>query len=714
MDRASLSRESVARDDRRTTSVEARLGKLEAMLEKFLQRSRSRSKSRSRSPRRHVSRIRSRSSRSPRRRDSRSRSRRSDEHRMESITTNVTAIRATLPGRIRHGDENLIPVYDPAKEDMAIETWLRHVDELAKQYGWDDSSIMRLIATRLKGHARQWYDTRMRIATTWAEIKVYLVAQFRRTILFSRMLREADLYEAKPGQSLGDYCFQKLNLIRRLDIQLSDEKIVDMIIFGIPDGTLARTVRSAKYADSNELYASMCAMWKMPGRKEGKKIKTDRAAKTADKDEPKLSRCYNCGKVGHIVKDCRKPKIQCAECHKFGHRREDCSRNEVNVTQYIHNSNIFQMYIRVNGHKVESLVDTGSACMLIHASIIQKLVIKTELVDDTVLKGFTGQSVIINRIAPITVKIQNVVANVNSFVIPDQCMMHNAILGRDFLQQEHVLMLKRGNRLTFSDLKNCKRPQIIAAMDICTVEVSPTLNLGNVGNEERRLCVALIEEFRDCISSPMRDLGKMNTVSLEIRCVTDELIAYNPYRLAEPEKKVVRQIIADLLQNGIIRESDSPYASPITLVRKKTGDIRMCVDYRRLNAVTIKDKYPLPLIDDQIDSLGGNRYFTGLDLASGYYQVPVAENSIAKTAFVTNPWTFERDDSVSILGRRDYTVDDSGRRNRPATESIGGFPNTWSDSSPRKMFLFQTKDRVPRTGNKRTRGEARSTEDRRR
>lgn len=61
----------------------------------------------------------------------------------------------------------------------------------------------------------------------------------------------------------------------------------------------------------------------------------------------------------------------------------------------------------------------------------------------------------------------------------------------------------------------------------------------------------------------------------------------------------------------------------------------MCIDFRKLNAVTIKDKYPMPLIDDQIDQLGGYRYFTGLDLASGYYQVPLSEDSISKTAFVT-------------------------------------------------------------------------------
>jgi hypothetical protein len=74
-----------------------------------------------------------------------------------------------------------------------------------------------------------------------------------------------------------------------------------------------------------------------------------------------------------------------------------------------------------------------------------------------------------------------------------------------------------------------------------------------------------------------------------------------------------------------IRESVLPYVSPITLVKKKTGDYRIYVDCRKLIAITMKDKYLLPLIDDQINKLGSHKYFTGLDLASGYYQVTVTQ-----------------------------------------------------------------------------------------
>lgn len=139
----------------------------------------------------------------------------------------------------------------------------------------------------------------------------------------------------------------------------------------------------------------------------------------------------------------------------------------------------------------------------------------------------------------------------------------------------------------------------------------------------------------------MKDLGKTDTVTLSIRCTSDVPVVYRPYRLAEPEKQILRKMVQELLDNGIIRESNSPYASPVLLVKKKNGEYRMCVDFRRLNAITIKDKYPMPLIKEQIDKLGGNKYFTGLDLASGYYQVTVAGDSIEKTAFVTPEGHYE-------------------------------------------------------------------------
>ena len=93
--------------------------------------------------------------------------------------------------------------------------------------------------------------------------------------------------------------------------------------------------------------------------------------------------------------------------------------------------------------------------------------------------------------------------------------------------------------------------------------------------------------------------------------------------------------ITEMLEAGIIRKSRSPYASPVVMVKKANGKLRLCCDYRGLNSITKKDSYPLPRIDNLMTAFQGSKLFTTLDMASGYHQIPMAEVDIEKTAFVT-------------------------------------------------------------------------------
>jgi hypothetical protein len=138
-----------------------------------------------------------------------------------------------------------------------------------------------------------------------------------------------------------------------------------------------------------------------------------------------------------------------------------------------------------------------------------------------------------------------------------------------------------------------------------------------------------------------KELGDANVKDMQITLQDDIPVSYRPYRLAYSERNVVRGIVQDLLNNGIIRDSESPYSSPILIVKKKSGEYRMCVDYHSLNAKTIKDRYPLPRVDDYLERMYDSQYFTTLDLASGYHQIKVAEDSILKTAFVTPDGHYE-------------------------------------------------------------------------
>lgn len=151
----------------------------------------------------------------------------------------------------------------------------------------------------------------------------------------------------------------------------------------------------------------------------------------------------------------------------------------------------------------------------------------------------------------------------------------------------------------------------------------------------------LINTFRHCFAFTTSELGHSTDVEMSIRLLDDEPVVYRPYRMAVKEKEIVRSMIDELLENDIIRPSTSAYASPVILVKKKTGDYRLCIDYRALNKKTVKENYPMPLIDDQLDALSGHTYFTTLDLASGYYQIPIREQDKPKTGFVTPEGHYE-------------------------------------------------------------------------
>ena len=113
------------------------------------------------------------------------------------------------------------------------------------------------------------------------------------------------------------------------------------------------------------------------------------------------------------------------------------------------------------------------------------------------------------------------------------------------------------------------------------------------------------------------------------------------YRMPPHQKNAMEQIIKDLIQKGIIRLSRSPYSSPAILDKKKDLTWRLCVDYRHLNAVTIKNLYPLPVIEELLDELAGSRLFTSLDLRAGYHQIRMRPEDEHKTAFKMQHGHFE-------------------------------------------------------------------------
>jgi hypothetical protein len=163
--------------------------------------------------------------------------------------------------------------------------------------------------------------------------------------------------------------------------------------------------------------------------------------------------------------------------------------------------------------------------------------------------------------------------------------------------------------------------------------------------------ISVVEEFMDVFPEELPGMPPEREVEFYIDLIPGTApIAKRPYRMAPTELAELKLQIPDLQQKGYILPSSSPWGAPVLFVTKKDGSMSMCIDYRSLNEVTIKNKYPLP----QIDQLQGAKYFSKIDLRSGYHQLRIKEADIQKTTFFTR------------YGQYEFTVMPFGLTNAPA------------------------------------------------
>jgi hypothetical protein len=167
--------------------------------------------------------------------------------------------------------------------------------------------------------------------------------------------------------------------------------------------------------------------------------------------------------------------------------------------------------------------------------------------------------------------------------------------------------------------------------------------------------VPVVNEYSDVFPEELPGMPPDRDIEFVIDLIPGTSpIAKRPYRMAASKLTELKKQLEELQRIGFIRPSSSPWGAPVLFVKKKDGSMRLCVDYRALNEVTIKNKYPLPRIDDLFDQLKGAKYFSKIDLRSGYFQLKIRESDIPKTAFVTRYGQFE------------FTVMSFGLTNAPA------------------------------------------------
>jgi hypothetical protein len=278
------------------------------------------------------------------------------------------------------------------------------------------------------------------------------------------------------------------------------------------------------------------------------------------------------------------------------------------------------------------IIDSGADISVIGRSTAEKLQVPMSPTS-RVISGLGTETIPAIGTCEIVVVLPNVSIDVLFTVVPDNVMPSNlaAIIGWDVISRPNVKIKKGIDGLELHhDLSNTGNVLTIAEND-----AFDDLEVTRLAERDLARLKQLLIETREATPD------HITTGKLTITLKDDIPVPYRPRRLAHAERTQVKEIVADLLQKGTIRESQSTYASPIVLVRKKNGEARLCVDYRDINKKTVRERYPLPLIRDLLDSLRHARYFTTLDMKFGFHQMEIDEGSKHITAFITPDGLYE-------------------------------------------------------------------------
>ncbi|GJR60420.1 putative reverse transcriptase domain-containing protein [Tanacetum coccineum] len=414
---------------------------------------------------------------------------------------------------------------------------------------------------------------------------------------------------------------------------------------------------------------------------------------------PCAPRCNKCKRIGHLARDCRSSgpnnnnnrgnsgatqnAVTCYECGVQGHFKRDCpklkngnrgnQRGNDNAPAKVYvvgnagtnpDSNIVTGTFLLNDCYASILFDTGADRSFVSTTFSSLIDITPTALDhyyDVELAD--GKIIGINTIIRgCTLNFLNHPFNIN--LLPVELGSFDVIIGMDWLSKYHavidcaekIVRIPWGNETLIvhgdgSNQRNGTRLNIIS----CTKThkyllkghhvflASITAKETEDGSGEKRLeDVPIVRDFPEVFPEELPGLPPTRQVEFQIDLMPGAApVARAPYRLAPSEMKELSEQLQELSDKGFIRPSSSPWGAPVLFVKKKDGSFRMCIDYRELNKLTVKNRYPLPRIDDLFDQLQGSSVYSKIDLRSGYHQLRVREQDIPKTAFRTRYGHYE-------------------------------------------------------------------------
>ncbi|TPP57169.1 Retrovirus Pol polyprotein from transposon 17.6 [Fasciola gigantica] len=473
-----------------------------------------------------------------------------------------------------------------------------------------------------------------------------------------------------PGERFGEFVRQLRNLARDafpdLDLAAQEDKVREQITVGVRHQTLVKKFRKRPQITVQEALDVAREVEQLERLLHDQQIGLPQSISSVQ-PPPQHRPNWNRPPPRSWVRpyrpnpDFRPPPRRtdhgdCAYCRRFGTKARACGHNRVGESHSFPsvvflcpfryncpNSRVILIRVTIGGRGVQALVDTGAVCSVIRENIVP-LRMTINHAANTSLVAANGEPIQTTGSVTVTIDLGN--QRVTQRVTVAQRLPWDVILGVDFLSSHgavidlpHACISIDGNHIPFSSHAPTK-PELLSMAPMDMLErLLP--HPDSVETEARQKLKLTLADFTDIFAWDEKETGRTGAVQHYIDTGDSHPVRSAPRRIPIHYQQQLEDMIDDMLERKIIQPSQSPWASPIVLTKKKDGSPRLCVDYRRLNDITKRDSFPLPGIDQTLDALGGAEFFSTLDLAAGYWQVEVHPEDRCKTAFVIPSGLYE-------------------------------------------------------------------------
>lgn len=579
---------------------------------------------------------------------------------MEMLLSRVLAAQQT-PAVNTSQPTQLLP-FNPDDPDADIEGWCNITEVIVQKKNLDGVDLLMALTSALKGRAASCITKLSLQEITWSVVKQSLLARFSKPKLFQDYFDDILRFQIGAKETASESALRLWNLIERIPkVVMPEEALTGFVISVLcqKDSLIRRELNAHNITTRSQLFRILGG------------VSLKRRSDSGDINETEIKRyrpterfsgkCNFCGILGHRFAECRKRRdnsglmsqdtpsssrvsesinsVTCYMCGQKGHVTTNCpdkkngSKAAVKEVHHCEHRPSRGTLVTSSGESVAFLFDSGSSCSLLKESFRDKL-LGTVCNDVVYLSGIGGNDIPCTTQIQSEVRIDGHLINLLFHVVPDRNISDPIIIGRDIFDLGLCVKIDNDNFVLYTKEQSHFCNKTLDRFDFSQIDT-------DLQGNDKEMLISLLRKYSDHFIEGI-PTTRVKTGVCELRLIDPQKVVYRcPSKRAPIEKQIIREQVQKLLDAGVIQESSSPFASPIVLVKKKDNTDRLCVDYRELNSNTVPERYPLPRIEEQIDQLAGANFFSSLDMAAGFHQIPVHPDSVQKTAFVTNEGQYE-------------------------------------------------------------------------